>query len=84
MLSKDAGLVKKLHQEGVNLTDECREVVVDHVPYQPVVYIGVSVEQHVAESDDLLILDDSVSHRLIGPSKMDHCLADNLELTLHG
>ena len=35
-----------IHASSVNLTDECREVGIDHAPYQPVIHIGVPVDQY--------------------------------------
>ena len=71
-------------EESICLTSEGGKACLDHVPDQTVIDIGVSVNKHVAKGDDALVTADPGGHRLIDPGESRHCLADDLELTLHG
>ena len=67
---------------GFNLSQERRELRLEHIPDDSIVNIGVAVDQDVAERNDALVLVDPGSGGRIVRREATERFADDLELPL--
>jgi hypothetical protein len=71
-----------LSHQADGLMVECRPLLLNHFPYDAVVYFGVSMDQNVTEGNDALVFAELCRDRRVQPGKLGKRFADDGERPL--
>ncbi len=70
-------------QQGAGFANQLGKVRFRHIPNQPVIHIGVTVDQNGTEGDYSLEVGNLPGRSFSYSCQFVHCFSNNLKLTLH-